>query len=365
MPILLFIAIIGLLVLVHECGHFFTARKFGIRVDEFGLGFPPRLWGFRRGEVLYSINAIPFGGFVRIFGEQGEGATDPRSFFNASTGKKILVLSAGVIMNLILAWVILTAVLVRGVAVDTQRITQYTGTTIQNVRTELIVSAGGAADQAGLTPGSVITSINSQTFLTTEELIAYVEAHQYPPLTIQYKQTNDQPAQTILNPIAADDHPRYGIGLATLGVMRTQWYAAPIASVQMAVSLTGQTYAGFWTMLTTLAKTGSVGDDVSGPVGIAVMTGEISRLGWTSIWQFVAILSISLAVVNFFPIPALDGGRVLFLLIGKVRRRPIDQKVENIIHAVGFYLLLAAIVALSVRDVQRFKLVDRLTDLWR
>lgn len=365
MAILLFILILGILVLVHEGGHFFAARWSGIRVEEFGFGFPPRLWGFRHGTTMYSLNLIPFGGFVRIYGEQGEGGNETDSFLRAAAWKKYIVLLAGVLMNLVLAWVIITGVLVAGLPSDVSTMPHDRWARYSQSKTEALVSAGGAVAKAGLKSGDTIVTINGQTFTATDTLIEYLQKTQYPPLTIVFSRAGVTQAPIVVSPQADGSHPRYGLGILTTATLHYPWYVAPWYSIKMAIHLTGQTFAGFASVIRQLVTAGTVASDLSGPVGIAVMTGEVSRLGFISVLQFLAILSVSLAVVNVLPLPALDGGRVLFLILASLRGRPVNAKVENIVHAIGFYALIAVLIAISVRDIQRYHLVDQIRSLFR
>lgn len=366
MSILLFIVILGLLVFVHELGHFVAARRAGVRVEEFGFGFPPRLFGRRRGATIYSINLIPFGGFVRLFGEQNGDQVDVGSFQAISLPKKVFVMAAGVLMNYALAFILLTGVLAAGVTVEPANVKVDSGATITNRQTVAIVTAQGAADKAGLKTGDIIHRVNDQIFTTTESLAAYTRRENFPILEVTGSR-DGEPLQVTITPKATSDinAPHYDFGVSEIGTLRYPWYSAPWAGLRSTISLSWQSIVGFGQVIGQLVNSGTLSQDVAGPVGIAVLTGEVSRLGLTSLVQFVALLSISLAVINFLPIPALDGGRAFFLIAQKVFRKKMNPQIENYIHAGGFYLLLLMIVLISVRDVQRFDLVSRFMNLFR
>ncbi len=364
MGILLFILILGLLVFVHEFGHFYAARRSGVGVEEFGFGFPPRLWGIQRGPTTYSVNLIPFGGFVRLQGEQADHDARTDSFVNAPPLRQYVIIAAGVLMNALLAWVLMTSALVVGLAADQATIPADRFARFQPTRQEAVVSAGGSVARAGLTSGDDLLSINQQVFRSTDHLIAYTKDHDYPALEIRYRRQGREYAATI-RPDPAGDHPRYGFGIVTIGRLSYPWYVAPWYGLSMTGRLTGQTVVGLGQVVVNLVRTGQVSTDVTGPVGIAVLTSQVSQLGVVAIIQFMAILSISLAVINFLPIPALDGGRALFIVLSRLRGRPIDRRVENLVHAAGFYLLIVMVILISIRDVQRFELLDRLTQWWK
>lgn len=366
MSILLFILILGSLVYVHELGHFLAARRSGVRVEEFGFGFPPRLYGRRRGDTEYTINLIPFGGFVRLAGEQSGEAAEPGSFQAISTPRKVFVMAAGVLMNYALAWVLLTSVFISGVLVDPTTVTIDAGATLRNTRTELLVTEGGAAAKAGLQNGDKVMTINGQTFTSTSAVSAYAQAAQYPVLEVVIERDGVSLTKSIQpNQTTEPSAPRYDLGIAQTATLTYPWYTAPWAGLRSTVSLSWQSVVGFGRVISELVGSGKLSADVAGPVGIAVLTGEVSRLGLNSIAQFIALLSISLAVINFLPIPALDGGRAFILIIQKVFRQTISPRIENYIHASGFYILLLMILLISIRDVQRFDIIDRVMGLFR
>ncbi len=364
MVILIFIVILGLLVFVHEFGHFSVARLSGVAVEEFGFGFPPRLFGWRRGGTIFSLNLIPFGGFVRLQGEQGDQAKRSDSFSQARYSHQFAVMSAGVVMNVILAWFLLTLALVIGVKTDSASIPTQSFVQRDQPQVEATVSKDSAAAAAGLKTGDVITAVNGLPLTSTEEIINLIKSKQYPPLVIDFLRGQVSKQIKIL-PRAESTSPRYGLGIQSVTTVRYPWYVAPWYGLKSVLNLIGQTIAGFWHLVHDLILTASVNPDLTGPVGIAVLTGQVVQFGFSATLQFMAILSISLAVVNFLPLPALDGGRAVFLTIARLRGRPINTHLEGAIHTVGFYLLLSLVILLSIRDVSRFHLFAQLRTLFR
>lgn len=363
MGIIAFIIILSVLVLVHEAGHFFAARRAGVGVEEFGLGFPPRLFGWRRGNTVFTLNAIPFGGFVRLVGEQGEDAARPDSFMSAKPWRQLAILLAGVVMNFVFAWATMAVVLGLGVRVDPAQVPTDRFVITQAERTEIVVNQESAAARSGLENGDTVLSVNGLQFRNTAALIDYVQSNNYPELAVAAKRRGETVTATIQSQDTANGK-RYGLGIATSMDIRYPWSVTPWYGLKGAVSLAGEATSGFGQLARDLFR-GRVSQDVTGPIGIAVITTEVSRLGLIPLLQFAAILSISLAILNVLPLPALDGGRIFLRLAGWVSRRPVSRQLEGAIHMVGFYLLVAFLLYISVRDIDRFDVFGRLTDLFR
>lgn len=353
---IIFIIVIGVLVLVHEFGHFIMAKRAGMKVEEFGFGFPPRLFSWRRGETLYSFNWIPFGGFVKILGEDGD-TRAPRSFASASFLNRLLVLIAGVIMNFFLAAVLLMIVNSFGLRIGL--IDDEIGSA-QNIKVQIVgVTAGSPAETAGLRPldsiegykkDGVVVPVN-----TTKDVQDAVASHLGRPLILEIE-SGSGVVEKILTPRVnpPEGEGAIGVSLALTGTIVYPWYEAIWRGISDATFLTIATVKGYYGLLKTLFIHGRLVADVSGPIGIASLTGQAARVGLNYLLQFVAMISINLAVLNIIPFPALDGGRVILLLIEKAKGSPVHKSVENWINVAGFYLLIALMLYITYKDVARF-----------
>ena len=351
--VLSFLGLLLLLVLVHEWGHFSVARKCGIGVEEFGFGFPPRLASIVRRGVVYSFNWIPLGGFVRLKGENGDQSQEPDSFAAASAGKRTLVLVAGITMNVVLAYVLLVATLVIGQpsVVDSTNAAQARAVSIQLVEVE----PGSPAAQAGVTPGSQIVDIDGQVFPGIPELQAYVAEHSGGPVTLSL-QKDGKLFQHQLTPLplsSTSGRAAMGVSLVGVGTIIYPWYEALWRGAALTGILSWEIIVAFTHMFRDLIVSRQVPADVAGPVGIAVLTGQVVSLGWAYVLQFAALLSLNLAIINLLPLPALDGGRVLFVIIEKLRGKANSAYVERVVHTVGFALLMLLAVAITYRDIVR------------
>ncbi|HWA64455.1 MAG TPA: site-2 protease family protein [Candidatus Paceibacterota bacterium] len=353
---LIFIIVIGVLVLVHEFGHFIFAKKAGMKVEEFGFGFPPRLWGIKKGETTYSINWIPFGGFVKILGEDGD-ERGPRSFASGSFGQRILVIVAGVLMNILLAAVFLVIVNFFGLRVG---ISEQEAAGYQDLKIQIVeVSAGSPAAAAGLQPLDEIRGYaDGGTFYaihTTEELQNLTAQRQGQPITLELTRGATDIEKTLTpraNPPAGQG--ALGISLAMTGLVHYPWYESIWRGFYDTGIIIINTVLGYYYLLKTLIIHGTLIAEVSGPIGIAGLTGQAARIGITYLLQFVALISVNLAVLNIIPFPALDGGRALMLIIEKIKGSPIHRKTEMVINMAGFYLLIALMVYITYKDISKF-----------
>ncbi len=349
---ILVVIVIGILILVHEWGHFYSARKLGVKVEEFGFGFPPRLFSKVKNGVRYSLNAFPFGGFVKIFGEHGEGEESPQSFASRPARQRFLILAAGVIMNAILAWIFFSISAGMGVPQVSGEIEAGTPVSI------ISVLPGSPAERAGLRLGDKIFEMRSgEISLRIEkedDVRDFVEAYRGEKIILAVGRGKEileiQAEPRFVHP---EGEGPLGIALGRLSVKRVPFYLAPLEGTRIFFRTVTLTVAGLAGIIRDLAMEGTVKAAVSGPVGIFFFAGDASSLGPAFFLQFMGILSVNLAILNFLPIPALDGGRILFLAIEKIRRRRVDPKVENIVHALGFALLILLMVLVTYRDVAR------------
>jgi regulator of sigma E protease len=378
------IPILGSLVLVHEFGHFITAKIFNIKVTEFGFGFPPKIWGYKKGETTYTINLIPIGGFVKMVGE--EDSTDPRSFAAQSIMKRLIVLAAGPVMNLLTAIVIFIVLLM--IPHET-----YVGNIVVTN-----IAPNSPAMNSNLQVGDNIIAINNNRISTTAELIEEVKKNRdtetelsvqknlimgnvtaspefshtttiiltprsNPPklkvvdiVSDSTKEVSYTDAQTYDQNLKIGDTMTQGslgviIGLSNPKIIEEQlpiWKAIPESFGQLSNILT-LTFSG-------LANWSQSGEDpgFTGPIGIAQITGEVAKIGYNPLFELTALISISLGILNLLPIPALDGGRITFILIEAARGgKRISAKIEGIIHMTGFAVLISLIILMSYFDLAR------------
>ncbi len=356
---LIFLLVISVLIFVHELGHFVMAKRAGMRVEEFGFGFPPKVWSIKRKGTVYSINAIPFGGFVRILGEDGDAVRTPGSFKASGFFAQLSVVLAGVAMNFLLAVFLLIISNFFGLRVglfDEQTIANATDRRVQILQ----VLADSPAAKGGLKPLDQIlgfrSSDGSLEFITTpEEVQTYAFAHAGAPATIVIRRgTATLNVSLALRELSGPGQGPIGISLALTGVVRYSWYQSIWRGVADAGQLFVATIAGYWGILTSLFRDGKLGTDVAGPIGIASLTGQAARVGFTYLIQFVAMISVNLAVLNVLPFPALDGGRAVLVLVERIRRRALRVATEQAINALGFAMLLALMVAVTIKDIVQF-----------
>jgi regulator of sigma E protease len=355
--VLIFIIVLSLLVFVHELGHFLMAKKMGMKVEEFGFGFPPRLYGIQKGETIYSINWIPLGGFVRIKGESGENAHDHDSFASKSATRRLVVLVAGVAMNFLLAAVLFSIAFMIGVPNIIDDNLPHGARVSETSLTFLQVVDGSPAHEAGLTVGDTLISIDGQMFDSENLAREYLLTHGTDGVSISYASASGktQTAEMSAEPLIGFDLTGIGLGIAQTGIVSFSPIQATVQGVVATVSMTAEVGKAFVGVIRDLVAGHQPGVDLSGPVGIAVLTGQVAALGIVHLIQFTALLSINLGVINVLPFPALDGGRVLFLLIEKLRGgKPVDARVESAVHNTGFALLMLLVVLVTYRDIVNF-----------
>ncbi len=351
--ILTFFIILLVLVLAHEWGHFFAARKLGIKVEEFGFGFPPRLASIEKEGTRYSFNWLPLGGFVKLKGESSGDASEPDSFAAQKPWRRTIVLVAGVTMNMILAFILLSLGFMSGVPVS---LTDEEVARAHDVKIQIAyVSTKSPAAEAGLKVGDIILSLDGEIFSNLEQTQAYIASHSDRPINIKLQRFNSEistEVQPVLLPEVAD-RPVLGISLVQTGILTFPWYEAIWQGARATVVLTKEIVLSFGSLFRSLFVSRQVPVDLAGPVGIAIITGQVVDMGFIYILQFAALLSINLALINILPFPALDGGRVLFVIIEKIRRKPTDVKIEAIVHNIGFAFLMFLVILITYRDIMR------------
>ncbi len=372
-----FVLILSILVFVHEFGHFIVARKMGVKVEEFGLGLPPRLAGFYRGKdgkihfvwgkkfsekdfqdipgTLYSLNWIPLGGFCRIKGENGEAAQDKDSFGAKKIWQRLAIVSAGVAMNFLLAAVLLAI----GFIIGIPQAGHYAGATSwQHHRIQIVsVIKGSPADKAGLRPGDIIIGLDKKKFSRAEDLSHFIAQHNKKEITLIIKRGNKVfSVQARPEIIKGFSHrPLLGIEFEDVGIVSYPWYKAIYKGFWAAFVLTGLILQAFGHMIVSLWHGASVGNDITGPIGIAVLTKQAVNLGFIYVLQFMVLLSLNLAIINFLPFPALDGGRAVLLVLEKIRGKALPVRLEARINNTGFALLLLLVLLITLHDISRFR----------
>jgi len=365
--IILFIVILGVLVFVHELGHFVMAKRAGMKVEEFGFGFPPRLFGVKRGDTIYSINWIPIGGFVKIVGEDGGDSDRDDSFNQKGFWPRFLVLIAGVTMNVVFAWLVVS--LAMGIGLPTvigegdDLPSQARVSEPKVTLTELAPDSPAAL--AGMKVGDNFKTVNGEDIGSTEELQSITRANVGKEISYVITRGNDTLDLNLTPRVSPPEgQGPLGVSLATVARVSYPWYLAPFYGISATWNLLYGTVAAFVTIIGDWVSGESVGEQLSGPVGIAVLTRDVAQLGFIYLLQFTAVLSINLAVINAIPFPALDGGRILFLIIEKLRGRKLPQTAEAVANTVGFGLLLLLMVFVTVKDFGRFNIIEKIGNLF-
>ncbi|MBT4209933.1 MAG: PDZ domain-containing protein [Candidatus Komeilibacteria bacterium] len=349
--VIIFIIILGVLILVHELGHFVSAIKLGVDVEEFAIGFPPKIVSWVRKGVKYSINWIPMGGFVKITGEQGEGQDDPRSFVNQPAWKKLIIISAGVFMNFVLAFVLLSIVFMAGFP---QELTEDTiGKEIKDKNVVILqIAKDSPADKAGLDVGDKILEVNGQAFDNYEDVYTQLEFLRGEDIALAVRKGDNQEETYNLKHEILEEGGELmiGVGITETGIIEYGFFGSIVQGFKVTIAMIVGIVAALYNLVKDLITEGNLASGFGGPVAVAVVTGQIVKLGFINIVYFAAILSINLGVINFFPFPALDGGRALFILLEAITRKKLNEKAEAWIHNSGFIILVAILVAVTLRD---------------
>lgn len=362
MTVIIFIIVLSVLVFVHELGHFIMARRAGMKVEEFGFGFPPKLFGYKKGETEYTINAIPFGGFVKIFGEDGDQRDSSRSFTDGTFLQKLAVVFAGVIMNLLLALVLLWIVNIFGVRVAIESPTDNQAVNLTDKKVQIIrVAPESPAEKANIQLFDELKSVrlkDSQDTVaieTPDTIQNFVKNNNGKEITLVIQRGRDEVSLDIqprVNP--PEGQGAIGIQMAHTGIAKFPVHTALWRAVLYTYSLTTQTIVGYYDFFSGLLTRASISPDVSGPIGIAVATRKASDIGFVYLLQFMAVISINLAVLNTIPFPALDGGRGFLIILEKLRGKALSKKVETYIYSGSFALLLALMLYVTIKDLFKF-----------
>lgn len=368
--ILIFILVLSLLVFVHELGHFVSAKKLGVKSDEFGFGFPPRLfgiykdttgkwkrvWGNKKVEdnisTIYSINIIPLGGFVKIKGQDGEEKQDSDSFSSKKTWKRATILSAGVMMNIVLAAVLISICLMIGFpqAIDKNNLPKSIKISDEKIQVTQVLS-NYPASEAGIKPADVILKINNVAVENESDVQKLIAETTGDKIVLLISRNNEEREVSITPKIEEGNKKMIGIGFSQTAIVKYPWYQAIWEGIKMTGYLLWAIIVALYELIRNLIIGQAVDAQVAGPIGIADLTGQMARMGLVYLIQFTALLSLNLAVINILPFPALDGGRLLFLLIEKIKGKPVKQEVEAIFHNLGFVLLMALVAWVTLKDI--------------
>ncbi|MGI6678537.1 MAG: RIP metalloprotease RseP [Dehalobacterium sp.] len=343
MSILWSIIILGVLILVHEFGHFITAKKNDVQVDEFSLGMGPKLFDIEKGSTIYTLRLLPIGGYVRMAGmdeteqEGGErsltGCDDPRGFNNKTVLQRMSIIFSGPVMNFVTA-ILFFIIAYMGVGIPSN----------DNVLGQVMPDQPAA--RAGMEPGDRVVNINGAEISTWDEMVQIIHQSPNQELTI----TVHRDEQIKIFQVVPELDQENNIGL--IGVTTSMDKKGFMEAASLGVT---QTYEFTKLLILAIVQmiTGAIQPDLAGPVGIVSMVGEVSRLGIGSVLTFAGVLSINLGLINLFPIPALDGSRLIFLALEGLRGRPLAPEKENFIHFIGFVLLMGLMLMVTYKDIQR------------
>ena len=333
--IIIGIVALSVILIVHELGHFIAAKATGIRVEEFGLGYPPRLVSFKRGETRYSLNAIPFGGFNRLTGE--EDPKDPRSLAGKSRGIRLLVLSSGSLMNFLLAFLLFSIIFMLPGDAETGQVVVEE------------VAPNSPASMAGIEAGDIILSINDQPVDSNTKLSQYIEDNLGKETTIVVQHSDSTKENIQLIPRQQPPEGEGAIGVAVRTLKRYPfWQAIPKGAARLVETVV------LWVKGLVSVFTGEESAQFFGPVGIAQLTVEVARLGIRPLLNVTALISLILSICNLFPLPAIDGGRIAFVFLEWVRRgKRVPPKIEGMVHLIGLAMLLVFMFAVTYQDIAR------------
>jgi regulator of sigma E protease len=341
LTIVAFLVILSILVLAHELGHLLPAKASGVKVEEFGLGYPPKIFSFKWGDTIYSLNAIPFGGFTRMVGE--EDPTFPGSLASKSHAIRLLVLVSGSLMNILLPILLFTISYVIPHDVITEKVL------VQDV------AAGSPAQLAGIEKGDQILSINSRWVNDRRDISYNVNLYLGSEIKLQLQKPDLSQKTVTVTPRWKPPQGQGATGIMITGIDSTKaqeslpiWEAIPKSFVHSweILVLFKNEIAGWFIRSTT--------PQLTGPIGIAQLTGQVVQAGISPLLEFASLISISLGVFNLFPFPGLDGGRIVFVVLEWIRRgRRISPKKEGMVHLAGFIILILLILVVTYYDILR------------
>lgn len=355
LTVIAFIIVLGVLILAHESGHFIVAKMSGVKVEEFAIGFPPRIASFKKGETKYTIGLLPLGGYVKMLGEE-DSSKDPRSFNKQKPFRRLAISVAGVLMNLVLAWLILTIGFSIGMTPLASSPDQIPGQRLKEKIYIVEIGKDSSAEQNDLHSGDIIISVQTSTgkiiFGSAQSVNNFTAENSGKEVTFEIGRDNETLSKKIT--LGTESGAQLGIAMVDQVVIRVTWYRAPVVAFQETYRMLGFMLDFLRQFFGKLFSAGQISDQVGGPVAIFDMSGAAARAGVIIFFQFIAMLSVNLAIINILPFPALDGGRVFFILLEKIfGKRIVKEEIENIIHTIGFALLILLILAITYKDILR------------
>ncbi|MFA6384353.1 MAG: RIP metalloprotease RseP [Candidatus Omnitrophota bacterium] len=359
MTLLIFFIILSILIVVHELGHFIAAKKAKVRVEVFSLGFGKKIFSRKSGDTEYTVSALPFGGYIKMAGDNTEDAKGaPDEFLAASIVKRFRIIFFGPLFNYLLGILLFWVVFVAGYS----RLTPAVGTVLD----------GMGAQEAGIIAGDIITSIDNKSVSYWDDLQREVYLNRSKDVVqVGIERENRAlsfPVRIKQRTVTTEIGRKRTVGLlgvtpqGSVVIVKADPAKALVLSIQRTYELTVLTYQALWSMVTGRL---SLKDSVTGPLGMFAITSEMSKLGITAILSFIAILSISLGIFNLLPLPALDGGQIVLLAVEKLRRKPLSRKAEGVFNQAGFCFLILLAALVFVNDLVKFGYIQKAQDLFR
>ena len=375
--------------LAHELGHFLVAKRNGVGAEEFGFGFPPRIvglykdkngkrrlvWGNKpveeivkkEEETVYSLNLIPIGGFVKITGQDGEEKINPKSFAGKTIWTRFKILFAGVGMNIILGVVFLAIAFQIGLPEAVDDKASYENSKIQIAQ----VVKGSPAEEFGIAMGDEIVAVvfggKEERINSTEQFQNIIAENAGKNITLLLLPFGEK--SIIEKEIAVRESAPEGQGLLGVVLVKTvftsyDFFESFWLAIKAVFGIIVAIFVFLGNFLISIFSQKPIQADVAGPIGIAVLTGQVAKLGLAYVLQFTAMLSVNLAIINLLPLPALDGGRILFLLFEKIKGKPINQKIEGFAHMIGFLFLIGLMILITFKDFSNFQIIDKIKGIF-
>lgn len=358
--VLLVIGILVLLIVAHELGHFIVSKLCGVRVIEFGIGYPPRAFLICKiGDTEYTLNWIPFGGFVRLYGDEGDGAHGPGALVDSARWKQALILIAGVTMNLLVGWLLFAGAYTVGILHPVEA----AGPGVKLIVSDVV--AGSPADAAGIKPGDYLIKLSDMdgteaVALTPDEVLTFVSARAGQELDVTYLHMGAT-STSVLRPAHAvvpteAGRAAIGIGLVLVTTEALSWKEASIEAYYQTKGTLMVVADGLWTIISGALHGAPNLRDVVGPVGLVSAVGDAASNGWGYILSLAGFISINLVIINLIPIPALDGGRLVIVILESALRRPAPRLAVQILNALGIALIIILMLAVTYNDIVRLLL---------